>query len=140
VLPIAILSMEFGITGGLAAASMAFALFYAWAVAGHASVSVIGYFTRGVMFPGVGWLVGRLAAQRRLLESQSRRWFEISNAMLGEVNFDGYFTRVSSAWERCLGFSPQRSQANRLSISSIPTTSRRRLPPSETSSPPRPLS
>jgi diguanylate cyclase (GGDEF)-like protein/PAS domain S-box-containing protein len=107
VLPIAVLSMEFGLAGGLAAASLAFALFCGWALAGDVSLGVIGYLTRAVIFAAVGWLVGRLATHRRLLEDQSRRWFEISNTMLVEASVDGHLTRVSSACERYLGFSPQ---------------------------------
>jgi diguanylate cyclase (GGDEF)-like protein/PAS domain S-box-containing protein len=106
VLPIALLAMELGVIAGFAAAALAFTLFCGWALAGDVSLGVIGYLTRAVIFAAVGWLVGRLATQRRLLENESRRWFEISNAMLGEATFDNHFIRVSAAWEKHLGFSP----------------------------------
>jgi diguanylate cyclase (GGDEF)-like protein/PAS domain S-box-containing protein len=107
VLPIALLALDFGVIAGFAAGALAFALFCGWALAGDVSLSLIGYLTRAVIFAAVGWLVGRLATESRLLEDESRRWFETSNAMLGQATFDGCFTRVSAAWGKHLGFSPR---------------------------------
>jgi diguanylate cyclase (GGDEF)-like protein/PAS domain S-box-containing protein len=39
------------------------------------------------------------------MEGARDAWFEMSHDLLCESNLDGYFTRVNSAWERCLGFS-----------------------------------
>jgi len=46
----------------------------------------------------------RAERERAELEQISSRWFEMSNDMLCEASLDGYFTRLNSAWERCLGF------------------------------------
>lgn len=45
-----------------------------------------------------------LSRERARARAANTRWFEMSNAMLGEASLDGYFTRLNEQWERKLGW------------------------------------
>jgi diguanylate cyclase (GGDEF)-like protein/PAS domain S-box-containing protein len=49
-------------------------------------------------------LRGRATDDGSRIGAADTRWFEMSNDMLAEASLDGYFTRLSDEWERCLGW------------------------------------
>ena len=65
IIPIAILSIEFGIRGGLIAAAVAFALVPAWSVINDVHVDGLGYVSRGAAFVVTGAVVGRFSERLR---------------------------------------------------------------------------
>ena len=106
-LPIALTAVELGAIGGLLAAALSTLMVFVWAQFDDAGLSVAGYLTRGVTFFLLGGLVGWETQSRRRSEQINTRWFEMSNDLLCEASFDGYFTRVNDAWERVLGYSSE---------------------------------
>jgi diguanylate cyclase (GGDEF)-like protein/PAS domain S-box-containing protein len=103
--PIAILASSLGMLAGLGAAGAALALFGVWDLAVDADAGVVAYLTRGASYVILAVVVGFLARERDRLEAVNTRWFEMSNDMLCEADFDGYFTRVNDQWEDQLGWS-----------------------------------
>jgi PAS domain S-box-containing protein len=43
--------------------------------------------------------------------SQIEQLFELSNDLLGTASFDGFFTQLNQAWERCLGYTREELMA-----------------------------
>jgi putative two-component system response regulator len=108
VLPIAVLALQFGLYGGLAGAGASFALIIAWDVGSPTTaVSVTGYLSRGVAFLFLGVLLGVFVDQRRRLQAEIVRYYEVSLDMLATADLSGRFTRVNPAWERTLGYSAE---------------------------------
>ena len=85
----------------------------------------------------LGYLLLRGVMRRRRAEREVERIFELSVDLLCVANLDGYFTRVNPAFERTLGYSAAELVAGRSPTSCIPTTARRRWPPSGRSHAPR---
>jgi diguanylate cyclase (GGDEF)-like protein/PAS domain S-box-containing protein len=104
VLPIGLVATSFGLTGGLLSACVAVALFAAWTAIEAVTVSAEGWALRVVSFALVGAGFGMLRRLRQGDELRSSRWFAMSNDMLGEANFDGYFTELNDSWQACLGW------------------------------------
>jgi diguanylate cyclase (GGDEF)-like protein/PAS domain S-box-containing protein len=52
----------------------------------------------------LGVVAAVLVSERPRHVTPDTRWFEMSNDMLAEASLDGYFTRLSSRWELCLGW------------------------------------
>jgi diguanylate cyclase (GGDEF)-like protein/PAS domain S-box-containing protein len=109
-LPMALLAVRYGPRGGVAGACVAFGLFAVWAVAEDVHVSAIGYLTRASAVVILGGLAGILSSQHSRLTTDTR-WFEMSNDMLVEASLDGYFTRLSVQWEKCLGWTREELMA-----------------------------
>jgi diguanylate cyclase (GGDEF)-like protein/PAS domain S-box-containing protein len=109
-LPMALLALRYGPRGGVAGACVAFGLFAVWAVAEDVHVSAIGYLTRASAVVILGGLAGILSSQHSRLTTDTR-WFEMSNDMLVEASLDGYFTRLSVQWEKCLGWTREELMA-----------------------------
>jgi diguanylate cyclase (GGDEF)-like protein/PAS domain S-box-containing protein len=107
VLPVALVAIEFGVAGGLAAATLSIALVVTWRVAKDADIGVFGYATRTTAFFLLAALVGTLSRQRSALERASTRQFEISPDLTCTAGFDGYFKRVNPAFTRTLGYTEQ---------------------------------
>jgi len=59
----------------------------------------------------VGGLVAAAARAGRYSSAGDRDWFDMSNDLLVEASLDGYFTRLSQAWERALGWSREELMA-----------------------------
>jgi diguanylate cyclase (GGDEF)-like protein/PAS domain S-box-containing protein len=102
-LPIALTAVEFGAVGGLAVATLSMLLVAFWAQVDDVGLSAAGYVTRSLTFVVLGGLVGFMAEQLRRAEQANTRWFEVSNDLLCEANFAGYFTRLNGSWQRVLG-------------------------------------
>ena len=106
VLPIAVLALRFGLRGGLAGAATSFALIVVWDLGHHAAaVTVAGYLSRGVAFLVLGVLLGVFVDQRRRLQAEIMRYYDVSLDLLATADLTGRFTRVNPAWERLLGHS-----------------------------------
>ncbi|HEU5083086.1 MAG TPA: sensor domain-containing diguanylate cyclase [Acidimicrobiales bacterium] len=59
-------------------------------------------------------LLGAAASRLHLARSSrtsDSRWFEMSNALLVEADLEGYFTRLSPAWEETLGWTREELMA-----------------------------
>lgn len=59
-------------------------------------------------------LLGAAASRLHLARSsrtRDSRWFEMSNALLVEADLEGYFTRLSPAWEETLGWTREELMA-----------------------------
>ena len=106
-LPIALGAVEFGAVGGLVGALGAMLMVFVWAESAQVGLSAAGYLTRGVTFFLLGGLVGWETQSRRRSEQINTRWFGISNDLLCEASFEGYFTRVNDGWQRALGHSAE---------------------------------
>ena len=79
VVPIALLALRFGLRGGLTGAATSFALIIVWDLE-HPSVAVAlaGYLSRGVAFLILGVLLGVVVDQRRRLQVELMRYYNIS--------------------------------------------------------------
>ncbi len=104
VVPVALIAVESGLAGGLGAAAIAALVTLGFWQASGASLSVLAYTNRFLVFLVVGGLVGRLSEQRGRSAEEADRWFEMSNDMLAIASLDGYFKRLNSSWEDCLGY------------------------------------
>jgi diguanylate cyclase (GGDEF)-like protein/PAS domain S-box-containing protein len=52
-------------------------------------------------------LTNILVAHRARADLRARRFFDLSEDMLCTTYADGYFIEINSAWEECLGYSPE---------------------------------
>ncbi|MDX6583596.1 MAG: diguanylate cyclase [Solirubrobacterales bacterium] len=104
VLPIGLIANQFGVTAGLVSCGVALASFGGWTAIEQVQSTASDWFIRSVVFVGIGVGLGSLHRMRAREEQQNSRWFSMSNQMLSEASFDGYFTRVNDAWEECLGY------------------------------------
>jgi diguanylate cyclase (GGDEF)-like protein/PAS domain S-box-containing protein len=102
--PISVVAVGLGMAAGVASAAVALLLFGVWEVLTDVEVGVLGYLTRGASYLLLAVIVGMLARERHRLENVNTRWFEMSNDMLCEASFDGYFTRVNDQWGLQLGW------------------------------------
>jgi diguanylate cyclase (GGDEF)-like protein/PAS domain S-box-containing protein len=103
-LPIAVVAVGIGISAGLVSAATALLLFGVWDALAGADVGPLAYGTRGASYMLLAVVVGLLERERRRQEDINTRWFEMSNDMLCEADFDGYFTRVNDQWQEQLGW------------------------------------
>jgi diguanylate cyclase (GGDEF)-like protein/PAS domain S-box-containing protein len=105
VVPIGLISSEFGIRGGIVAAAGAFLLIVAWDLTTPPDLTPYGYIARGALFLLSGVTVGSLSSARRELEVQSTHWFEQSANLNCVTDLNGDFVRVNQAWVDVLGYS-----------------------------------
>jgi PAS domain S-box-containing protein len=111
--PIALVAVELGVAWGIVAGGLALGLFAVWTatLAQGASYEVSGYLARGAVFLVLGGTVGALADRARKSTAESARFWELSTDLLCTAGFDGYFKRLSPAWERTLGWTPAELRA-----------------------------
>lgn len=106
--PIALVAVELGVVGGLAAAALALGMYALWDVAWSDGAGIVlDYVTRGAAFLVLGGAVGAVADRLRKVSAESTRFWDLSNELLGTAGFDGYFKRVNPAWERTLGWTAE---------------------------------
>ncbi len=103
VVPIALCAVEFGVRGGLAASTVAVALTLGWVVSDDYAVGPLGLATRATAYFVVGGVLGKFVDERRVLEEEVRRHYELSLDLFCTATFDGYFERLNPAWEKTLG-------------------------------------
>jgi PAS domain S-box-containing protein len=106
-LPIALLTIRFGLRGGLAGGLLGFALIVIWNLYDPVTVTVSGYLIPGIAFLLLGTLIGIFVDERRRLEAEISRYYDASLDLLATADLNGRFTRVNRAWERTLGYSPE---------------------------------
>jgi PAS domain S-box-containing protein len=103
-LPIALLSLRFGLRGGLCAALLAVALVVGWGrFDSGVQLSSDAYLSRIVALVVLGVLLGLFVDHRRRLEGEIMRYYDASLDLLATADMNGRFTRVNPAWERLLG-------------------------------------
>lgn len=104
VVPIALCAIEFGTRGGLAASTLALALAVGCDVASDDyEFGPLGLATRATAYFLVGGLLGKFVNERRALEEEVGRHYELSLDLFCTATFDGYFERLNPAWEKTLG-------------------------------------
>ena len=106
-LPIALLTIRFGLRGGLAGGLLGFALIVTWNLYDPVTVTVGGYLIPGIAVLLLGTLLGIFVDERRGLEAEISRYYDASLDLLATADLNGRFTRVNRAWERTLGYSPE---------------------------------
>jgi diguanylate cyclase (GGDEF)-like protein/PAS domain S-box-containing protein len=107
VVPIALCAVRFGLKGGLAAASLGFALVVALTGATDDDVTVVAIASRTAAFFLVGAIVGRFADRRDELEGELAPHQNLSLDLIATAGFAGYFLRVNRAWTSTLGWSEE---------------------------------
>jgi len=107
VIPTALVAVEFGFRGGLAAAALSCVLLAVWGLVEAPALGLTGAATRALTFLVVGGMVGWIVDRRRSLEARNTRQFELSLDLLGVAGFDGYFKWVNPAFERALGYNAE---------------------------------
>jgi diguanylate cyclase (GGDEF)-like protein/PAS domain S-box-containing protein len=106
-IPIAVVAVGLGTAAGVVSGAIALLLFGAWDALAGEDIGPLAYFTRGASYALLAVVVGLLERARRRQEDINTRWFEMSNDMLCEASFDGYFTRVNDPWRAQLGWSEE---------------------------------
>jgi PAS domain S-box-containing protein len=106
-LPIALLTIRFGLRGGLAGGLLGFALIVTWNLYDPVTVTVSDYLIPGIAFLLLGTLLGIFVDERRRLEAEISCYYDASLDLLATADLNGRFTRVNRAWERTLGYSPE---------------------------------
>ena len=104
VVPIALCAFAFGLRGGLLASLFAVGLLLGWETVNDQQVGAFGVATRATAYFVVGGLLGRFVDERRALEAQVNRHYDLSLDLLCTATFDGCFERLNPAWERVLGY------------------------------------
>src|SRR5215212_8977770 len=106
-LPVVLVGVELGRTAGILAGLVAFGLYILWAPSAAVALAPSAYATRALVSVLLGAVSGHLADRMRAAAAEaqaSARHFELAGDMLGTATFDGYFTHLNGAWERCLGW------------------------------------
>lgn len=107
-LPVVLVGVELGRRPGEVAGLVAFGLFVAWgAIAPAGTVPPSAYAVRLFVFVLIGAVAGQLADRLHSAAAEaqaSARHFELAGDMLCTATFDGRFTHLNGAWERCLGW------------------------------------
>ena len=104
VIPISLLAVRYGFSGGYLAAALASALTVFWGETATVEMGGSGYVVRAVAFFSVATVVAWQMRRRGELQGEADRWFSISDELCCVADFEGYFTRVNEAWSRHLGY------------------------------------
>jgi diguanylate cyclase (GGDEF)-like protein/PAS domain S-box-containing protein len=105
IIPVAMVALDFGWRGGLAAGAFGTLITASWSAFEHQHLTFIGYSTRTIAFVVVGIGIGVMTEQRERGVRDAARWFSMSNDLLCTAGFDGYFIDVNESWTRLLGHS-----------------------------------
>ena len=104
VVPIGLLAATFGLWGGFVATAVALTATAVWSFASGVDIDLAGWLIRCITFLAVAIGFGLLSHLRIREERRAARWFAMSNDMLAEANFLGYFTKVNHRWTETLGY------------------------------------
>jgi PAS domain S-box-containing protein len=108
VVPVMLAAVRFGARGGMVAATLACALTFAWDEwRVDLDLGALGYLSRGLVFFGVGAVLGRFMSSRTALVQRIARSEEMSPDMIATAGQDGYFRSLNPAWQRTLGYTSQ---------------------------------
>ena len=106
-LPVVLVGVELGRRAGIVAGLVAFGLYVVWAPSASIALAPSAYITRALVSVLIGAVAGHLADRMRAAAAEaeaSARHFELAGDLLGTATFDGRFTHLNGAWERCLGW------------------------------------
>jgi PAS domain-containing protein len=106
-LPVVLVGVELGRRAGIVAGLVAFGLFVVWTPSAAVALAPSAYATRALVSVLIGAVAGHLADRTRAAAAEaeaSARHFELAGDLLGTATFDGRFTHLNGAWERCLGW------------------------------------
>ncbi|MFL5816512.1 MAG: diguanylate cyclase [Conexibacter sp.] len=106
-LPVVLVGVELGRRAGIVAGLVAFGLYVVWAPNAAVALAPSAYVTRALVSLLIGAVAGHLADRMRAAAAEaeaSARHFELAGDLLGTATFDGRFTHLNGAWERCLGW------------------------------------
>jgi diguanylate cyclase (GGDEF)-like protein/PAS domain S-box-containing protein len=106
-LPVVLIGVELGRRAGIVAGLVAFGLYVLWAPSAAVALAPSAYVTRALVSVLIGAVAGHLADRMRDAAAEaeaSARHFELAGDLLGTATFDGRFTHLNGAWERCLGW------------------------------------
>jgi diguanylate cyclase (GGDEF)-like protein/PAS domain S-box-containing protein len=112
-IPISMLALDFGFLGGGLGLGASLLLFAAWVLIDGSDLNVGEYVGPVAVFLGTGLGMGFVSKRLAREAHAGRRWFEMSNDMLCEASFDGYFLELNDEWGRTLGWSRQELMAKR---------------------------
>jgi diguanylate cyclase (GGDEF)-like protein/PAS domain S-box-containing protein len=107
IVPVAVCAVRFGVRGGVASATIGFALATVTARSTDSEFSWIGYVTRAAALFLVGVLVGRFVDRGRRLEGELAPHQNLSLDLIATADFDGLLTSVNGAWRETLGYRPE---------------------------------
>jgi PAS domain S-box-containing protein len=107
VIPIALLAIEFGLPGGLAAAAAAAVAVGAWSVVADVTLSPLAFASKLSAFFLVGLLVGYLFERLQMVRAAQRRLLESAPGAVVGVGLDG---RVRSVNSRTLALFDRRQE------------------------------
>jgi diguanylate cyclase (GGDEF)-like protein/PAS domain S-box-containing protein len=113
-LPVVLVGVELGRRAGIAAGLLAFGLYVVWAPSASVVLAPSAYITRALVSVLIGAVAGHLADRMRAAAAEaeaSARHFELAGDLLGTATFDGRFTHLNGAWERCLGWTREELMA-----------------------------
>jgi diguanylate cyclase (GGDEF)-like protein/PAS domain S-box-containing protein len=113
-LPVVLVGVELGRRAGIVAGLLAFGLYVVWAPSASITIAPSAYVTRALVSVLIGAVAGHLADRMRAAAAEaeaSARHFELAGDLLGTATFDGYFTHLNGAWERCLGWTREELMA-----------------------------
>ena len=120
VVPIALIAIEFGTIGGLAAATFCFCVALGYSL-------ITGYAWASWAFslapdPYTSWVRSSDGSSSNAwaLEERHTRWFAMARDLSCTAGFDGCFKSVNPAWRERSATRPRRSCLDRSSSSSIP--------------------
>jgi PAS domain S-box-containing protein len=106
-LPIALIAVEVGTAGGIAAALLAVALFGLWSAIDDIQIGVLGFVTRGTGFLLLGGLLGHFATELRSAydtvrqrEQQLQAILDNSSAVVALKNSEGRYLLVNRMFEQ----------------------------------------
>jgi diguanylate cyclase (GGDEF)-like protein/PAS domain S-box-containing protein len=113
VLPVGLVAVQLGWRWGVGVAALCFGSYVIWTGVSDVELSLLGYLTRAVVLFSIGGALGWVAARGRAAGDETERWFAMANVMLATATLEGTFTRVNSAWQRTLGWTPEELMAKR---------------------------
>jgi PAS domain S-box-containing protein len=106
-LPIALVAVELGTAGGVVAALLALALFGIWVAADDIDTGVLGFFTRGIGFLLLGFLLGHFSSRLRSAfeivrrrEQQLQAILDNSTAVIALKDDEGRYLLVNRKFEQ----------------------------------------
>ena len=113
-LPVVLVGVELGRSAGIVAGLFAFALYVVWAPSAAVALAPSAYVTRALVSVLLGFVAGQLADRLRSVGEEaaaSARHFELAGDLLGTATFEGRFTHLNGAWQRCLGWTREELMA-----------------------------
>lgn len=104
VIPIALIALDFGIIGGLIAATLTMVASGIWSITSHVDLSLTGYVTRAIAFYTIALFVGWIVSSRAQQERELQAWFDLTPDLCCILSTEGVFKRVNSTFRDLFGY------------------------------------